>query len=156
MGYSELKMENLFYKWEDLNQDILLLIAQMSKEQWTPDYIVGIKRGGLIPAVKLSYILYKPLLVLTCQLRDNLFGLEFEFLEIEKISRDSKVLIVDDICDSGETFEKTCEELKKNGFNHLKTCSLFHNIRQKFLTDYRARKIDRDKDKRWIVFPWEL
>jgi len=142
-------MENIFYSWEDYNEDILSLVSQIASSNWFPDFIVGVKRGGLIPAVKLSHILDKPLLVVSCQLRDN--------CEVDlkmNVSKDTRLLFVDDICDSGETFEKISQEL--NDYKNKKFCSLYHNIRLNFLCDYKARKIDREKDKRWIIFPWEI
>jgi len=62
-----------------------------------------------------------------------------------------KALIVDDICDSGNTFMKITKNIK-----NFKTCSLFFNVKQNFQVDYFSRKIDRDKEKDWIVFPWEM
>lgn len=142
-------MEKIFYSWKDLDQDILLLISQM--KGWTPDYVIGVKRGGLVPAVKLSHVLNKPLLILNCQLRDSE---DLCVKLLEEIPEDENLLVVDDICDSGETFEKISRKLKN--YKEIKFCALYNNIRQNFLTDYKARKIDRERDKRWITFPWEI
>jgi len=142
-------MQETYYTWKEFDQDILLLVSQM--QGWMPDYVVGIKRGGLIPAIKLSHILDKPLLILSCQLRD---GKDNCIKFLEEIPKDKKLLIVDDICDSGETFERINQELKD--YKEIKFCALFNNIRQKFLTDYKAKKIDREENKKWIIFPWEL
>jgi hypoxanthine phosphoribosyltransferase len=142
------------YTWEDFNKDILMLCSKIALFGWFPDYIVGIKKGGLVPAVKLSNILNKPLLIVSCQLRDS-YGIDFEGFD-EKISKNKKFLVVDDICDSGETFEKVSQELNIRDYKNIRFCSLYHNIRQNFLTDYYARKIDREKDDRWIVYPWEI
>jgi hypoxanthine phosphoribosyltransferase len=68
---------------------------------------------------------------------------------------DSRILLIDDICDTGETFEAIKKEIKQNYLN-IKFCSLFYNIRQNITVDYFARKIDREKDSSWVVFPWEF
>jgi hypoxanthine phosphoribosyltransferase len=143
-------MKEIYYTWEEFNQDIFLLVNQIYLSDWIPDYIAGVKRGGLVPAVKLSHILNKPLTIISCQLRDDNSSLFF----FEDLPKNKKILVVDDICDNGDTFKKISQEL--NEYKELKFCSLYHNIRQSFLSDYKARKIDREKDNRWVIFPWEV
>jgi hypoxanthine phosphoribosyltransferase len=141
------------YSWEEFDKDILLIIKQIYDSRWMPQFIVGIKRGGLVPAVALSHKMHLPLIVISCQLRDG--KEEFNPLEIVDLPKNAKLLVVDDICDSGKTLEKVFYSLKKD-FSDIKSCSLFHNIRQKFYSDYKARKIDRDYERGWIIFPWEV
>jgi hypoxanthine phosphoribosyltransferase len=141
------------YSWEEFDKDILLIIKQIYDSRWMPQFIVGIKRGGLVPAVALSHKMHLPLIVISCQLRDG--KEEFNPLEIVDLPKNAKLLVVDDICDSGKTLEKVFYSLKKE-FSDIKSCSLFHNIRQKFYSDYKARKIDRDYERGWIIFPWEV
>jgi hypoxanthine phosphoribosyltransferase len=141
------------YSWEEFDKDILLIIKQIYDSRWMPQFIVGIKRGGLVPAVSLSHKMHLPLSVISCQLRDG--KEEFYPLEIVDLPKDARLLVVDDICDSGKTLEKVFYSLKKD-FSDIKTCSLFHNIRQRFCSDYKARKIDRDYESGWIIFPWEV
>jgi hypoxanthine phosphoribosyltransferase len=141
------------YNWFNFDEDVIKLATKIS-EDWMPDYVAGVKRGGIIPAVKLSHLLGKPLIVISCQLRDN-EDREVKLLEAEKLPKNKKILVVDDICDSGETFDKIAYKLKSYGFNEIKCCSLFYNESQAFLIDFKANLIDRSKDDRWIVFPWE-
>jgi hypoxanthine phosphoribosyltransferase len=149
-------MDNLIYNWSDFDNDILDISKQLQDKQWVPDYIVGVKRGGLIPAVKLSHIFNKPLIMMSCQLRDS-DDKEVRLYEVEEISNDKKVLIVDDICDSGITMSQIILKFYSNGFNidNIKTSSLIYNTSQKFVVDYYAKDIDRSHDERWIIFPWE-
>lgn len=149
-------MDNLVYTWSDFDNDILGISKQLQDAEWVPDYIVGVKRGGLIPAVKLSHIFNKPLIMMSCQLRDS-NDKEVRLYEVEEISNDKKVLIVDDICDSGITMSQIILKFYSNGFNidNIKTSSLIYNTSQKFVVDYYAKDIDRSIDERWIIFPWE-
>jgi hypoxanthine phosphoribosyltransferase len=144
------------YSWSDFDNGILDISKQLQDKQWVPDYIVGVKRGGLIPAVKLSHIFNKPLIMMSCQLRDS-DDKEVRLYEVEEISNDKKVLIVDDICDSGITMSQIILKFYSNGFNidNIKTSSLIYNTSQKFVVDYYAKDIDRSHDERWIIFPWE-
>lgn len=146
--------EKIFCSWNDFDLYITDIEKQLLASQWTPDYIVGVKRGGLIPAISLSHRFNKPLIMMSCQLRDHNDN-EVRLYEVEELPKHKNVLIVDDICDSGETFQKIMYTLKRNGFNQIRTCSLFYNSSQSFLIDYKAKTISRLRDSRWIVFPWE-
>lgn len=148
--------EKLVYTWEDFDNDIKVIRLELLTDNWIPDYIVGVKRGGLIPAIKLSHLLNRPMIMMSCQLRDST-DKEVRLYEVEEISNDKNILIVDDICDSGITMSKILIQFFSNLFpvNNVKTCSLFYNTSQKFYIDYYARFIDRSIDDRWIAFPWE-
>jgi hypoxanthine phosphoribosyltransferase len=94
--------------------------------------------------------------MMSCQLRDSK-DKEVRLYEVEEISTDKKILIVDDICDSGITLSQIILKFYSKGFDidKIKTCALFYNISQNFLVDCYTREIDRLKDDRWILFPWE-
>lgn len=145
----------LSFSWEDFDKCIADIERQLIFGDWTPDYIVGVKRGGLIPAIALSHRFNKPLIMMSCQLRDNKDN-EVRLYEVEELPKNKNVLVVDDICDSGITLSKIIAKLKEEGFQSVKTCSLFYNTSQKFVVDYQSRLINRSNDDRWIVFPWEV
>jgi len=48
-------MKEREYTWDGVQEAINSIAMQMFKDEWRPDYIVGITRGGLIPAVLLSH-----------------------------------------------------------------------------------------------------
>ena len=84
------------------------IIREMHHDSWTPDYIVGLTRGGLPLAVMLSHYLDKPMHALNASFRDNLTGPESnawmaeDAFGYDKI-RKKDILIIDDINDSGHT-----------------------------------------------------
>lgn len=147
-------IKQINYSWSDFDADTIGIEQQLRYTGWIPDYIVGVKRGGLIPAIRLSHIFNKPLIMMSCQLRDS-EDHEVRLYEVKELPKDKNVLIVDDICDSGETLQKITKELIANDFENIRTCSLWHNTAQYFKTDYTVNTIDRSKDTRWIIFPWE-
>lgn len=150
-------MNRLIYSWENLKEDIKSIISDINIKGWNPDVIVGIKRGGVIPATILSHFMNLPLHIISCQLRDGEDkDKNLDLSELLLVSEKNKFLFVDDICDTGETFKKIYNSLHKNNIKEFKTCSLFFNIRQKFIVDFKARKIDRNENKDWVVFPWEV
>lgn len=146
--------KNINYEWSDFDHDTKKIYNQLISDNWIPDYIAGVKRGGLIPAIRLSHYFNKPMIMMSCQLRDN-SNHEVKLLEAEQLPKDKNILIVDDICDSGETFQKIFQVFVDNKFQHVRCCSLFHNKSQIFVPHYKARSLDRKQDTRWILFPWE-
>lgn len=141
-------LQEIRYSWQDFDSDMRILSGKISESGNIPDFIIGIKRGGLLPSVKFSHILSVPLRVATIH-KDNIS------IELDDVSKSSSLLLVDEICDSGDTLQKMMSHLISEGFTKIHSACLYYNIRQSFLVDYTARKIDRDKENRWIVFPWE-
>jgi hypoxanthine phosphoribosyltransferase len=148
--------KKITYSWQDFDESIEILTNYIKSSSWIPDYIVGVKRGGLIPAVSLSHRFNKPLIMMSCQLRDS-SDKEVRLYEVEEVPNDKNILIVDDICDSGITMSQIILKFYTNGFSidNIKTCSLIYNTDQKFIVDYYSQEINRLNDDRWIVFPWE-
>jgi len=157
-------MEHNFYTNADLREGIFSLARQMVLDDWKPDLIVGVLRGGSIPAVYLSHWYRCPMMTIEWSTRDNAVGQNLGELGKEIIAGRS-VLMVDDICDSGLTLKEIDDVLKeqytksksrkKNGFNMRVAC-LHYNIAQDlFDPDYHHLEINKDDDPRWIVYEWE-
>ena len=68
-----------------------------------------------------------------------------------------RILLVDDINDSGKTIDTIRRVLIAQGgeLAHLRVAVLIDNVRSAARVEYRSRTIDRAEDKRWFVFPWE-
>ena len=72
-------------------------------------------------------------------------------------SNDSKVLIVDDICDSGETFERLSNYIKEN-INHeceVRFSALWWNNECDFEPHYYTQDLAKDTEPVWVSFPHE-
>lgn len=114
-------MNKLIIDQSKFNGLVLNICRSISIEGWKPDYIVGIKRGGLLPAVMMSHFFQVPMHTLDISLRDNDTGPESNLWMAEDafgyIPREMQegidkrsdatykknILIVDDINDSGAT-----------------------------------------------------
>ena len=111
-----------------------------------PDMIVGITRGGLLPAVHLSHALNVPMETLHWRTRDNPLT-EYNG-HIEEALIDKKtVVFVDDINDTGRTFTEVKEEYQGGYY-----VSLVEKVGSVFRSDASSLQL---QDDRWIVFPWE-
>jgi hypoxanthine phosphoribosyltransferase len=163
------------------------LLRQMHQQQWKPDYVVGLTRGGLTPAVMISQYLDVPMHSLKVSLRhggedceSNLWMAEEAFGYVSKEDRGDtvvhssqsmrkKILIVDDINDSGATmawikddWESSCAGVVAPDIwqevwgNSVRFAALVNNEASHFKDiNYRAMTVNKNDEPQWIVFPWE-
>lgn len=126
-------MNKLIIKQSELNGLVAKICRNILFSDWRPDYIVGITRGGLIPATMISHYLNIPMHTLAVSLRDggepesNLWMAEDalgpqsrdRFIDdendiasildaasdlLEQGATYKNILLVDDINDTGATF----------------------------------------------------
>jgi uncharacterized protein len=143
-------MQKKKYTYEQFTGDILSIVRQIHTAEIHPTFVVGISRGGLVPAVFLAQWFNCPVKTIYCSTRDNN---ELDVSQLLSLPDDSTVLIVDDIIDSGKTIETIEKELPVTLDYHF--AALWHNIQVKNEIRFSAREINRADDQRWIVFPWE-
>lgn len=149
------------YSYSDFCDGIERIAQQVSESDFKPNYIVGIVRGGAIPATYLSHKLKLPVVMVAWNTRDNtIFGNESNCWIPEDIDNGDKVLIVDDIVDGGDTIRELLNDWNSSIYNELnldniRVCAMYYNTAQDVVVDYYHRTIDRDVDKRWVIFPWE-
>lgn len=157
------------YTYEDFNRGINILVDQISHDkEWKPDYIVGLVRGGAIPAVYLSHRLDIPVIMVHWSERDNReLNQVYNTHEwiANQIKDGKKILIVDDIVDSGESIKNVIKfwesvlefkSLQRLDFDSVRVAALLYNISQmNAIAYYYAESIDRKVDKQWFEFFWE-
>tara|TARA_B100000900_G_C20212830_1_gene566554 strand:+ start:123 stop:560 length:438 start_codon:yes stop_codon:yes gene_type:complete len=127
-------MNKSYIDWNEIEALIFRLLYRIRTSDLKFKNIYGLPRGGLIPAVMLSHRLNIPLV---------------------KGDIGPDTLIVDDICDSGETLDKFVEKhqtLYSFPFN-LKTAVLHYKPHTScFEPTFNAEKWNKDD---WLVYPWE-
>lgn len=127
-------------------------------------HILGVARGGLIPAVIMSHNLKKPMIPV-CYSGSDGAGDDKQFTEIEVLpdfEKTDKILIVDDICDSGDTLTKMVKYYKRQKIE-VYTAVLYYkdNWPQKDANESSHGYIPTFYMNRigplaqWVVFPWE-
>ena len=134
-----------------MRRDVNTLCRTISLDKFDPQVIVGISRGGLTPGVMMSHWMQKPFKPIKTSLRD--------FPEWEDYlpkKTDERVLIVDDICDSGETFQKISDFITERGVDvEVRFASLWWNNECNFEPHYYVQECAKDTEGIWIHFPWE-
>ena len=142
----------IWYKWKEMRRDVNTLCREIVLDKFDSDVIVGLSRGGLTPGVMMSHWMEKPFKSIKASLRDYP-----EWEDYMPRKSDERVLIVDDICDSGETFHKIREhinERKENGVD-VRFATLWWNNECNFEPHYYVNEIAKDSTKTWINFCWE-
>ena len=143
--------------WERF-YDLSRQLARTIHSSWfRPDIIVAIGRGGYLPARILSdYLKVFDLTSLKIEHyhavhRQKLARIRYP-LTAEVEGR--RVLLVDDVTDSGETFQVASQHLRQRGEPaELKTAVLHHKSVSGFAPDYYAEEVT---SWRWILYPWAL
>jgi hypoxanthine phosphoribosyltransferase len=146
-----------YLPYERFLDEVETLARLIERGEWKPDFLVGIGRGGLVPAAYLSHRTGLPLLSVDHSSGEHGFGAELLDKLAAKIRGGARMLIVDDINDSGATINylRAAIEAKVDAPDGLRVAVLVHNVRSKARAEYHGSEIDRDQDKRWYVFPWE-
>jgi uncharacterized protein len=148
----------LFYiPYERFLADVEALALKLEGETWLPDFLVGVGRGGLVPAAYLSHRLDIPLLSVDHSSGDAAFADELLAKLAAKSRAGTHILIIDDINDTGSTIAYLRHAIESQGGvdDRVRVGVLINNVRSKAKADYSSTEIDRETDKRWFVFPWE-
>ena len=113
-------MKKIYYSWQEIEAQTQEILRQLQRDAWRPDYVVGLTRGGLVPATLISQYLEVPMDCLKVSLRDSEHGPEsnlwmaedaFGYANYDPMCSGNgrkRILIVDDINDSGATLNRRC------------------------------------------------
>lgn len=145
-------MDKVYLTWWQVDRAIFSL-ADVLRE-YNPDTIVGISRGGLIPAVRLSHILgdvdFKVIDVKFYKGIDERTEEPIITIPIHGSLEGKRVVIVDDVSDTGKTLQVVIDEVKKRGARDIKVACLAMKPWTSVVPDFYVFRTDK-----WIVFPWE-
>jgi uncharacterized protein len=173
-------MNKIYYTWQDVEHQTQEILRQLQRDAWMPDYVVGLTRGGLVPANLISQYLEIPMETLKVSLRDDNLQPESNLWMAEDAyghevfdpmcSDDGrkKILIVDDINDSGATLNWIKQDWQSSCFpkdkrwkevwgNTVRVAVLVDNesSKSKLSVSYSAVDLNKAEEDCWIVFPWE-
>lgn len=122
-------MDRRYLNWNDIDRAINRIVASINSSEIKINAVGGLPRGGLIPAVMISHRLSIPF-VSQANIK-NIFG---------------NILIVDDICDSGQTLKQFKFE------ENIYTATLHWKQSSEYQPNYFW---EIAYENEWIVYPWE-
>ncbi len=140
--------------WDQVYDMLLDLAARVRESDYRPEVIVGVSRGGWPPARVMSDLLQN----------SNLANIKVEFYkdigvraEKPRITQPvtsnvvgKRVLVVDDVSDTGHSLRVVVNHLRRNRVRDLKVCALYLKPKSVFKPDFFA-----NVTRKWVIFPWE-
>jgi len=141
--------------WDQIYELLLNLADRVRKANFKPDVIVGVSRGGWPPARVMSDFLGNP----------NIANVKAEFYlgvaqtkgepvitqPVSTSVKGKKVLIVDEVADTGKSLRLVRSHLKEEGATEVKTLTVYYKPWSIMVPDWYGKETSR-----WIVFPWEI
>ena len=159
-----------FYTWDDVQRMCADICQQITLDNWRPDYVVGITRGGNIPATLISHYFGTRCEALKIKMRDlepDEDGTCSDSAMAEDAYNGKKILVVDDINDTGETFNwlkndwpagchPNDNRWNTTWDNNVRFATLTENLASKFEhVRYHADEVNKEEQNVWLVYPWE-
>jgi len=171
--------KRVYYSWEDVEHMLATINNEMAADGWRPDYIVGMTRGGLVPAVMLSNLTGIKMHALgkdetNAWMSEDAAGWEDTTNDGDAIVPDvnnpnnrSNILVIDDINHSGKSFNWLKSDWESTSaqpdfawddiwHGNVRFASLVDNEASLFTdVDYAAIEMNKIDKPVWCVFPWE-
>ncbi len=143
--------------WQRFHAQCFELAKKVKDSGFRPSKIVAIARGGLIPAVLISHALKnKELYVIRCDYYESDAHGEQKLprpvihQKLPFSLEGEKVLLVDEVADSGASLEESLNHLKSLNPKEVKVAAVFVKPKCTVKPDFFSRETDK-----WVVFPWE-
>lgn len=132
------------------------LARKIKCSHYRPDMVIAIGRGGYIPArIVCDFLSIEELTSIRVAHWHSIEKKERAKLvfPLRVNIKNKKVLIVDDLTDTGETLVEALRHVKKKMPKEVKTAVLQHKIISSFVPDYFAHEIVKWV---WIIYPWAV
>ena len=151
---------DLWVSWEEYHRMIERLALVVHESEWKFDKILCLARGGVRVGDVMSRIYDVPLGILaTSSYREAAGTVQgqldiAQFITITRGTLDGKVLLVDDMVDTGLTFSRVRDHLVKQfpGIDELRTAVLWWKGHSHAIPDYYVEKLPTNP---WIHQPFE-
>jgi hypoxanthine phosphoribosyltransferase len=150
-------VEVVYVSWRDVIELCYKLAKDIARSGFEPDAIVAVLRGGVVPALLLSDILgieeFYAIRVKHWGIAEEVYRIPVVDQLPQRKLQGVKVLVVDEVADTGKTLAKAVEELKKLGAIEVRTAVLHLKTTSSLIPDYYAVRLEKWV---WIFYPWSL
>lgn len=141
--------------WDEAYRLSRKLANKIKSSGFHPDLIIAIGRGGYVPARIVSdFLLHSLLTSIKVEHWDNAACKRPEAAVRFPLALDiqgQKILIVDDVTDTGETLRVTVDYVKSLNASEIRTAVMQHKTVSPIVPDFYAEVIT---EWRWIIYPW--
>lgn len=148
---------NLNYEIPTWSQIYDMLVSQAEKirsSSYCPELIIGIVRGGIIPARILADLLETEIATIQIEFYSNIGQTKTQPVlkqPLTKAITGKKVLLVDDIADSGQSLSLAKKHLQEQNALEIKMSTLYFKPQSIVTPDFYEKQTIN-----WVVFPWEI
>jgi hypoxanthine phosphoribosyltransferase len=140
--------------WNKICDMLLSQAEKIRQSSFKPDVIVGVTRGGWVPARVLSDLLGVPdFATVRVEFYLGVTETRNEPVLIQGVSAavtGKKVLIVDDVADTGKSLQLAREHVLQQGATEVKIATVYRKPWSVIKPDYYETETSC-----WVVFPWE-
>ncbi len=149
------KVEYIAPSWDKIYDLLLMLAKIIVDDNYRPDLIVGIARGGWIVARILSDLLdIKEVTNIRVEFYEDLLLTRERPSITQEVSLDvrgKRILLCDDVADTGKSLKIASDYLKNKGVSEIKISTLHLKPTSIVCPDYYVSETDA-----WIIYPWEV
>lgn len=148
--------------YNDIHKYTLEIIRQLEVDNYRPFLVAGFCRGGMLPAVILSHYFSARFLPIELSLRDGASKEHVTYEALREINqamrKEENVLVIDDICDTGNTFLELQDGLNiLNPSRKFSECFRSAALQKRYTADYNPTYIaEYITTTDWQVYPWEI
>ena len=143
--------------WAEVNRLCYRLSGLIRSSGYQPDIVVAIGRGGYVPARLVCDVL--DIMALTSiKIEHYLSGSNKQTQAVIRYPlsvdiKDQRVLIVDDVNDSGDTLKLATEHIQGFHPQEIRTAVMHDKRVTQYPVDYYAKRIVK---WRWLIYPWAM
>ena len=145
-------------KWTEIEKWCEEINMKMSVS-FQPDVIIGMSRGGLVPArIVADMNLIKDLFAVKTEhwgLTATVDGEAVMKYGLNVSVEGRNVLVVDDITDTGQSMKLAYDYAMTLKAKSVKTATMLHIAHSKFIPDFYGEEVSEDKWT-WFIFPWNI
>jgi hypoxanthine phosphoribosyltransferase/molybdopterin converting factor small subunit len=147
-------IELYYVTWNDIEKYSNMIAEKISEDGYIVDTVIGIMRGGVIPArIIADYLGVRNMGIIEVMFYQRPGETRHKPVIRQPLTldiSDKNILIVDDVSDTGKSLQVALSAIALYGPSQIKTATLYIKPWTTFIPDYYAASATK-----WIVFPWE-
>ncbi len=140
--------------WSEIEELCMDIAEEIAGDGYEPDVVVGVLRGGVVPAKLVAdYLGVERMAVMEVKFYAGIGVRREEPVVTQPLTErlaGLRVLIVDDVADTGKTLAHVVNYVSLYGPAEVRTATLYVKPWARVRPDYYGEETDA-----WIIFPWE-
>ena len=145
--------------WKDIERWSKDVVKKVIESGYEPEVVIGLARGGLVPARLISdYLNIKDLYAVKTEHWGVTATPDGKAKLAQGLQADisgKKVLVVDDITDTGQSLKLAVEHIARQNPKEVRGATLLHITHSKYVPHYYSEEVPED-NWTWFIFPWNV